>query len=77
MSKNSKQRRDQKKKRLKKKQNKQAVGALQKTSDSSPVFQVMGNPFADLTAEQRKDLVSTLGKESKKIVAKFYNIQGL
>lgn len=68
MSKNSKQRRDQKNKRLKKKQNKQAVSALQKTSDSSPVFQVMDNPFADLTPEQRKDLVSTLGKESKKKV---------
>ncbi|WP_311567188.1 hypothetical protein [Photobacterium arenosum] len=68
MSKNSKQRREQKKKRLKKKQNKQLVNVPQKTSDSSPVFQVMDNPFAGLTPEQRKELVSTVGKESKKKV---------
>lgn len=69
MSKKSKQRRDQKKKRLIKHRNRKKVSAPQEPSQLPPSFQVMENPFASLTPEQRELLINTVGEESKKKVA--------
>ncbi|EKO3929638.1 hypothetical protein GAW91_000221 [Vibrio fluvialis] len=65
MGKNSKQRREQKKKRIERKKNKQAVISTQKKSDAYPVLQAIDNPFAALTLDQRKDVVGKISKESK------------
>ncbi|WP_116644808.1 hypothetical protein [Salinivibrio sp. HTSP] len=65
MGKNSKQRRDLKKKRRGRK-NKSSFNSVSK--DSSPVFQMMENPFGDMTDEQRRKMVRTLEAKSKEQV---------
>ena len=70
MGKNSKTRRDAKRRKAKKNHNrpKSISNSLKKRGSSGPVMTMMENPFADITHEQRKELVSHFGKDSKEKV---------
>ncbi|ODA22222.1 hypothetical protein [Photobacterium damselae] len=69
MSKNSKLRRDDKRKKAKKKANKNTNSIVQKSDTvSMPLMTQFNNPFYGLSDEERKEALSNIGKKSKEIV---------
>lgn len=74
MSRNSKSRRDAKKKKAKKSLNrlKSNNSSAKKPSSSGPVMTMMENPLSGITDEQRKELISELGKNGKDKVIEIF-----
>lgn len=74
MSRNSKSRRDAKKKKAKKSLNrlKSNSSSAKKPSSSGPVMTMMENPLSGITDEQRKELISELGKNGKDKVIEIF-----
>lgn len=67
MSRNSKSRRDAKKRKAKKSRNrlKSNDNSAKKPASSGPVMTMMESPLSGITDEQRKELISELGKNGK------------
>ena len=68
MSKNSKHRRDAKRKKAKKTNKNTDVTPQKSDTASMPVMTKVNNPFSGLSDEQRKEALSKMGEKSKKIV---------
>lgn len=75
MSRNSKSRRDAKKKKLKIKANRLKSKARDNKTpiSSGPVMTMMENPLSGISDEQRKELISELGKNGKEKVVELFN----
>lgn len=74
MSRNSKSRRDAKKKRVTKSRNllKSNNNSTKKRSSSGPVMTMMENPLSGITGEQRKELISKLGKNGQEKIVEIF-----
>ncbi|MBZ2189034.1 hypothetical protein K8B33_07990 [Alcanivorax sp. JB21] len=74
MSRHSKSRRDAKKKKAKKSRNrlKSNNNIAKKPISSGPVMTMMENPLSGITDEQRKELISELGKNGKDKVVEIF-----
>lgn len=74
MSRNSKSRRDAKKKKAKKSRNriKSSNSSAKKPTSSGPVVTMMENPLSGITDEQRKELISELRKNGKDKVVEIF-----
>jgi hypothetical protein len=74
VSRNSKSRRDTKKKKAKKSRNriKSSNNGSKKPTSSGPVMTMMENPLSGITDEQRKELISELGKNGKDKVIEIF-----
>lgn len=74
MSRNSKSRRDKQKRETKKDRNrlKSKNNINKKLSTLSPVMTMMENPLSGITDEQRKELISELGKNGKEKVVDIF-----
>ncbi|MCC9650226.1 MULTISPECIES: hypothetical protein [Vibrio] len=68
MSKNSKHRRDAKRKKAKKTNKNTDVTPQKSDAASMPVMTKVNNPFSGLPDEQRKEALSKMGEKSKEIV---------
>ena len=80
MSRNSKSRRDAKKKKAKKSRNrlKSNNNSAKKATSSGPVMTMMENPLSGITDEQRKELISELGKNGKdKVIEIFESLNAI
>lgn len=80
MSRNNKSRRDAQKKKAKKSRNslKSNNNSAKKATSSGPVMTMMENPLSGITDEQRKELISELGKNGKdKVIEIFESLNAI
>lgn len=74
MSRNSKPRRDEKKRKAKESRNriKSSNSSSKKPTSSGPVMTMMENPLSGITDEQRKEFISEFGKNGKNKVIEIF-----